>query len=107
LVTPANGIAGSVVPSTTEYAWSNPSVNGITYANNGPFANESSISGTLTNTSSSSILVTYQVTPTVDVYGVNNSTTCTGADFDVVVNVLTGSPSIAVGNQVVVCSHQT
>ena len=103
LVTPANGIAGSVVPSTTQYSWSAPSVTGITVANPGSGVNASGISGTLSSTNSTSTLVTYVVTPSVVV----NGNTCNGTAFNVVVNVLTGSPAVAVGANQTICGNTT
>jgi PKD-like domain/Bacterial Ig-like domain (group 2) len=63
-VDPVNGTNG-VVPASTKYAWSAPSVLGITGAAASPSlpANpaETSITGTLTNTTGSDIVVNYTV----------------------------------------------
>ena len=83
-VTPANG-GGNIVPTNVSYAWSAPSVTGITGAAAGTGA--SSISGTLSNTTSAPINVVYTVTPT--------SGSCQGATFPVTVTV---NPTISIAN---------
>ena len=75
-VTPVNVTNGSV-PSGTTYSWSAPSVVGITGAAAG--TNAASISGTLTNITTSPINVTYSVAPT--------GNGCTGPSFNVQVTV--------------------
>lgn len=75
-VTPANTTNG-VVPSGTTYTWVAPVVTDITGTAAG--TNAALISGTLTNSTSSSINVPYTITP--------KSGTCTGTDFTLTVTV--------------------
>ncbi|MDD2306717.1 MAG: G8 domain-containing protein [Prolixibacteraceae bacterium] len=74
--TPVNGTDG-IIPAGTTYSWVAPTVAGITGAVAG--TNAASISGTLTNTTSSNINVVYSVIPT--------SGSCSGASFSVTVTV--------------------
>ncbi|MDG1742036.1 MAG: gliding motility-associated C-terminal domain-containing protein, partial [Crocinitomicaceae bacterium] len=75
---PIDGDNGDIVPSTTTYSWAAPaSVIGITGLASG--TSEVNFNGTLTNTTTSAISVTYVVTPT--------NGTCQGASFNVVVTV--------------------
>ena len=60
-VTPAAG-GGNIIPAGTTYSWSAPTTAGITGAAGG--TNQSSISGTLTNTTNSPITVVYNITAT-------------------------------------------
>jgi gliding motility-associated-like protein len=91
-VSPTNG-SGNIVPAGTTYSWSAPgAVAGITGLASGTA--QSSISGTLTNSTSAPINVTYVVTPT--------SGPCTGVPFNVVVTV---NPSPAITNMTsTICS---
>ena len=75
-VTPVDGTNGTI-PAGTTYSWPAPSVSGITGTASG--TNETNISGTLTNTSTTVKTVTYTVTP--DVGG------CAGINFTVTVTV--------------------
>jgi hypothetical protein len=75
-ITPTNG-GSNAVPTGTTYAWSAPTVAGITGTTAGIAA--TSITGTLTNTTNSVIFVDYIVTPT--------SGFCAGATFTVSVTV--------------------
>ena len=83
-VTPTNG-GGNILPTNVTYAWSAPSVVGIT--GTAASTGASSISGTLTNTTSSPINVVYSVTPT--------SGSCQGVAFPVTVTV---NPTISIAN---------
>jgi gliding motility-associated-like protein len=75
-VTPANTTNG-IVPSGTTYTWAAPVVTDITGTAAG--TNAALITGTLTNSTSSSINVPYTITP--------KSGTCTGTDFTLTVTV--------------------
>lgn len=86
-VTPTDG-SGNTLPSGTKYSWSAPVVSGITGAASG--TNETSITGTLTNTTNAPINVTYTVTPTAQ-----STPVCPGATFQVVVTV---NPTISISN---------
>ncbi|NBX79065.1 MAG: hypothetical protein EBQ94_01600, partial [Flavobacteriales bacterium] len=89
-VTPANTTNG-IVPSNTTYAWAAPTFSG-TGAAAGTAQNN--INGTLTQSTSSPINVTYTVTPT--------SGTCVGTAFSVTVAV---NPNPAITNMTTtVCS---
>ncbi|WP_299584638.1 PKD-like domain-containing protein, partial [uncultured Sunxiuqinia sp.] len=77
-LTPADGADGNVVPTGTTYSWSAPSVSGITGTQAG--TDETSISGTLTNSTNTAKTVTYTVTPT-------SAEGCPGIVFSVVVTV--------------------
>ena len=81
-VDPQDGIFGDIVPVASSYSWSNPVSNpsgAITGGQSG--ANESSISGTLTNITSSSATLTYTVTPS------NLADGCVGEDFIITITV--------------------
>jgi trimeric autotransporter adhesin len=101
LIEPINGNGGNVIPNNVLYSWNAPSVAGISGAQSGN--NESSIFGAPINTSGSSVLVTYNVTPSVIV----NSVTCEGQPFDVVINMLIGAPQVSVGNDIDICSNSS
>ena len=75
-LSPADGTNGTI-PSGTTYTWAAPVVSGITGTASG--TNETNISGTLTNTSTTVKTVTYTVTP--DVGG------CAGINFTVTITV--------------------
>jgi hypothetical protein len=79
-VTPVNATPtiATIVPASTTYSWSAPSVTGITGTAAGSGA--SSISGTLTNTTNAAIDVVYTVTPTTSI-------PCQGNSFTVTVTV--------------------
>ncbi|MGQ7868174.1 HYR domain-containing protein, partial [Sunxiuqinia sp. sy24] len=94
-LTPADGADGNVVPAGTTYSWSAPSVTGITGTQAG--TDETSISGTLTNTSNTVKIVTYTVTPT-------SAEGCPGIVFSVAVTV-NPTPSIP-NTTVTVCSGE-
>ena len=83
-VTPSNG-GGNIIPTNVSYAWSAPSVTGITGA--AASTGASSISGSLSNPTSAPINVVYTVTPT--------SGSCQGATFPVTVTV---NPTISIAN---------
>ena len=74
--TPAN-LTNGIVPSGTTYSWSVPTGSGFTGGLSASGA--ANISGTLINTTSSAVTVTYLVTPL--------SSGCTGAVFSVTVTV--------------------
>ncbi|MBN3521452.1 T9SS type A sorting domain-containing protein, partial [Algoriphagus lutimaris] len=75
-VTPTDGIDG-IIPAGTTYSWDAPVISaGLT---GGVSGSGNNISGTLTNTTSSSQTATYTVTPT--------SNGCVGPDFTVTVTV--------------------
>lgn len=74
-LTPANGT--DIVPAGTTYSWSAPAVAGITGQASG--SNATTISGTLTNTTSAPVDVTYTITPT--------SGSCSGNSFTLKVKV--------------------
>lgn len=78
-VIPTNGTpAGTVVPVGTAYSWSAPIVTGgMTGGASG--SNETSVFGTLTNTTTTAQTATYTVTPAAG--------TCTGETFEVEVTV--------------------
>ena len=80
-VTPVNGTNG-IVPSGTTYSWPAPSGTGFT---GGTAGSESSITGTLTNTTSAVQTAIYTVTPIAG--------TCTGNTFTVTVT-LNPTPNI-------------
>jgi PKD-like domain/Bacterial Ig-like domain (group 2) len=88
-ITPSNGI----VPNNTTYSWSAPSVSGIMGASAGTAS--TSISDTLVNTTDTSIIVTYVVTPTAGTAGA-----CVGAPFNVSVKV---KPTPRITGTLVVC----
>ncbi|NBX79068.1 MAG: hypothetical protein EBQ94_01615, partial [Flavobacteriales bacterium] len=83
-VTPANTTNG-IVPTGTTYSWAAPSVLDISGAAAG--TSQNNITGTLTQSTSSPINVTYTVTPT--------SGTCVGTAFSVTVAV---NPNPVVNN---------
>jgi gliding motility-associated-like protein len=88
---PIDGTDGNVLAGTT-YTWSAPTAAGLTGLAAG--TNASNISGTLTNTTSSPINVTYSITPI--------SGACTGNPFTVTVTV---NPKPAINNKpLTVCS---
>jgi PKD-like domain/Bacterial Ig-like domain (group 2) len=76
-IMPSNG-ANGIVPVPTTYTWTAPSVSGISGTVGGTNAS-SFATGTLLNSTTGSITVTYSVTP--------KSGSCTGAPFNVVVTV--------------------
>ena len=88
IVTPADGTDG-IVPSNTTYSWDAPSGTGFT---GGASGSGSDISGTLTNTTSTTQTATYNVTPTAG--------SCTGTPFTVTVT-LNPTPSISAMNTTV------
>lgn len=75
-LTPTNG-TGNIVPSGTTYSWSAPSISGINGTASGSLA--ASITGSLTNTTNSAIIVSYTVTPT--------SGSCIGSSFAATITV--------------------
>ncbi|MFN9999041.1 MAG: PKD-like domain-containing protein, partial [bacterium] len=75
LVVPFTDYTNGIVPNNTSYSWATPVTPGVSGLL--PASNVSSISGTLSHTTNSQQLVTYQVVPVAGV--------CTGATF--VVNV--------------------
>ena len=76
-VAPTNG-SGNIVPTGTTYSWSAPAaITGISGLASGTA--QTTIGGTLTNTTNAPINVTYVVTPI--------SGSCSGANFNVVVTV--------------------
>ncbi|MFN9998835.1 MAG: PKD-like domain-containing protein, partial [bacterium] len=98
-VTPTDGVNG-IIPANTKYSWSTPSFNAfISGGQSGTL--QSSIFGTLINSSNVSQTVTYTITPNVDNCGfaptftvtvtinptaeINliTTTTCSGIDFEV------------------------
>lgn len=91
-VAPTQG-SGNIVPTGTTYSWSAPAaITGISGLASGTA--QTTIGGTLTNTTNAPINVTYVVTPT--------SGSCTGANFNVVVTV---NPRPAITNMTsAVCS---
>ncbi|NBX79070.1 MAG: hypothetical protein EBQ94_01625, partial [Flavobacteriales bacterium] len=93
-VTPVNGTNGTV-PTGTTYSWSAPTATGITGTASGTAA--SLISGTLTNTTSSTQTVAYTVTPTLG--------SCSGTPFTVTVTV-NPRPTIA-AKTATICSGGT
>ncbi len=77
-VTPSNSTVGNTIPVGTTYSWSIPIVTGgMTGGAAG--TNQTSISGTLNNSTSSVQTATYNVTPKIG--------TCSGTPFTVVVTV--------------------
>jgi hypothetical protein len=77
-VVPVDGVSGDIVPAGTTYDWSAPSaVSGITGLSSG--TSQSTIGGTLTNTTNAPITVIYSVTPSIS--------NCSGTPFDVSVTV--------------------
>jgi hypothetical protein len=86
-ITPVNG-GGNIVPPSTIYSWSAPSIPGITGALSGNNAN--TINGTLTNTTNVPVAVTYSVTPT--------SGSCQGSSFNTTITV-NPRPSISAQSQ--------
>jgi gliding motility-associated-like protein len=60
-LSPTNTISGNVVPSGTTYTWTQTPVNGIT-GNNDQTVNQNNISEILTNTSSTNLTITYDIT---------------------------------------------
>ena len=91
-VAPSNG-SGNIVPTGTTYSWSAPAaITGISGLAAGTA--QTTIGGTLTNTTAAPINVTYVVTPT--------SGSCVGASFNVVVTV---NPRPAITNMTAtICS---
>ena len=90
-VSPTN-VTNGIVPSGTLYSWSLPTGTGFT--GGATATNAASITGTLTNTTSSAVTATYIVTPL--------SGSCNGAPFTVTVTV---SPKASVNNLTLVnCS---
>jgi hypothetical protein len=75
-ITPTNG-NGNIVPSSTTYTWSAPSVSGINNSSSG--SNSATIFGDITNTTNSAITVPYNVTPTAG--------TCEGNQFTASITV--------------------
>ena len=75
-LSPVDGTNGTI-PAGTTYSWSAPGVSGITGTASG--TNETNISGTLINTSTTVKTVTYTVTPAAG--------GCTGINFTVTVTV--------------------
>ena len=102
-VTPINGgINSNVLPAGTWYSWtvSNPDVTGESNNTNTQYPN---ISQTLVNTSSTTQLVVYTVTPNFT----NGGITCQGTPFTVTVTVLTGAPAVNVGADQTICANGT
>ena len=91
-VAPSNG-SGNIVPTGTTYSWSAPAaITGISGLASG--SAQTTIAGTLSNSTSAPINVTYVVTPT--------TSSCTGSSFNVVVTV---NPRPAITNMTTsVCS---
>jgi gliding motility-associated-like protein len=76
-VTPTNGINGSI-PNGTTYSWSQPTVpTGVSGGTSG--TNETTVFGTLTNSTNSVQTITYNVTPI--------SSSCSGQPFTVTVTL--------------------
>jgi gliding motility-associated-like protein len=99
-VTPTNAAPTTIVPGGTTYSWLAPSVTGgITGGVSG--TNQTSISGTLVNTSNIAETATYTVTPTSGASG-----NCIGNNFDVVVTVNPKPVLTATPSTLVVCSGQ-
>jgi hypothetical protein len=94
-VAPANG-SGNIVPVGTTYDWAAPSaITGISNLSSGTA--ETTIGGTLSNSTSAPIDVVYSVTPT--------SGSCVGSAFNVTVTV---NPTPVVSDQTVTsCSGST
>lgn len=77
-ITPSNTTSGNIIPAGTTYTWSAPTVTGgMTGGAAG--TNQTSISGTLINTTNTAQTATYTVTPKTGV--------CNGAPFTVTVTV--------------------
>ena len=78
---PVNGVNGDVVPANTKYSWAAPSLPaGLTGGVSATL--QSSINGTLVNSTNNSLQAVYNVVPTTAL-GVQN-----GATFTVTINVL-------------------
>lgn len=90
-VTPSNG-GGNIIPTGTTYSWPAPAVSGITGLAAG--VNASSISGNLTNNTTSPFNVVYVVTP--------KSGDCSGDPFNVTITV-NPTPSVNDVSNKVVC----
>ena len=83
-VTPSNAIAGNSIPVGTNYSWNAPIVTGgMSGGLSG--TNQTSISGTLINTSATTQTATYTITPKIG--------TCSGNTFTLIVTV-NPAPSI-------------
>lgn len=94
-VTPSNS-GSEIVPNGTTYSWTAPIVTGITGTANST-AGATSISGNLINTTTSSIDVTYTVTPTYT----SNGVSCSGSNFTVTVTVHPTPTVSAITSQVI------
>lgn len=91
--TPING-SGNIIPTGTTYSWSIPIVTGgLTGGTSG--TNQTSISGTLINPTTSVQTATYTVIPTVN--------GCSGLPFDVVVSV-NPKPDVNTAPNVILCA---
>ena len=94
--TPSNG-AGNTIPAGTTYSWGSPAVTGgLTGGTSG--INQTSISGTLNNPTTSVQTATYSVTPAVN--------GCSGLPFDVVVSV-NPKPDVNITPNVILCAGET
>ena len=100
-IAPSNDITVSpmeIVPTGTQYTWTVPSnIVGATSQSNA----QANISQTLTNATSSPVVVVYTVTPTYTNAGV----TCTGTPFTVTVTV---NPTMSIANvNTTICTGST
>lgn len=95
-VTPTNG-SGNLIPAGTTYSWASPVVtSGLTGATTG--INQTTISGTLTNTSTIVQTATYSVIPAFN--------GCSGSPFEVVLSV-NPKPDVNTTPNVVLCAGKT
>ena len=91
-ITPTDGVpnAGTIVPASTTYSWSAPSVTGGLTGGTAQ-SGQTFISGNLTNPTNSNQTATYTVTPSTGA-----SPNCNGATFTVTVTV---KPNATISNQ--------
>lgn len=99
-VSPTNSAPTTIVPTGTTYSWSAPvATGGMTGGAAG--TNQTSISGTLVNTTATAQTATYTVTPTSGATG-----NCVGNSFDVVVTVNPKPIVTIVPSNTTICSGQ-
>jgi len=97
VVTPVNG-SGNIIPPGTLYTWSLPTIipAGALTGTSAQSTPQTSISQTITNTTFTSALANYSVTPALP-------GGCTGSPFNVIVTV-NPKPTVNVVNNVTLCS---